>query len=63
MATWVEWDEPYLDKGGSDYLPVKCRALMEDVIKFQRRREPRYESDADALQDFIVVYWARLIEE
>ena len=60
---WVEWDEPHSDKGGNDYLPIVCRAKVEDVIKFQRRREPRYETDEDALDDFVVVYWARIVEE
>lgn len=53
----VEWDDPLGD--GSE--GCTSRATVADVIAFQRRREPRYQSDAEALDDFMVVHWARRV--
>lgn len=57
LEQYVEWVEP-LDQSS---VPVTLRAKASDVIASQRKREPRYTSDQQALDDFIVVNWATLL--
>jgi hypothetical protein len=52
---WIEWVEPLGD--GSE--AVYSRARASDVAAVRRRNEPRYVSDEQAIDDFVVVYWAR----
>lgn len=54
MAEYIEWIEPFSD--GNE--PVICRMRVEDVASVQRRREPRYVSDEQAIDDFVVTHWA-----
>lgn len=53
-SDYLEWVEP-MDDGGT---PMICRALKSDIAKVQRKREPRYENDEQAIEDFRVVHWA-----
>lgn len=66
MTKYVEWDEPWgqTKYGDEDiYLHIVCQARAKDVIAFQRKREPRYTKDDEALQDFLVVHWGRIVEK
>ena len=69
MTKYIEWDEPHYytpndaSEDSENYLPITCRATVEDIVKFQRKREPRYVSDQEASDDFLVVYWGRYIED
>ena len=58
MTKWVEWSEPW----GSTGFEVVSRMRWKDVATVQRLREPRYESDEQAVDDFLVVHWARIVE-
>ncbi len=62
VERWVEWVEPHGHDDHSLYLPTVIRATVADVIEFQRSREPRYETDDMALDDFLVVHWATIKE-
>lgn len=65
MSTWIEWVEPWgiLDE------PVYCRVEAEAAIKVQKftanQAKPGfvYESDEDALLDFMTIHWASRREE
>ena len=65
MTKYVKWVEPYdSDANGC----VELRMTVEDVIKCQRahvalvRPDFKYESDEQALQDFITVHWGEIID-
>lgn len=58
MSQYVEWVEPYGDGAEAVIMQMSC----EDVAKWQRRREPRYTSDQEAIDDFVVVHWGKIIE-
>jgi hypothetical protein len=51
---FIEWVEP-LDTGSD---PVYSRARRSHIAKMRRRLEPRYESDEQAVEDFMIVHWA-----
>lgn len=66
MTKYVKWIEPYdADANGC----MEIRMTVEDVIKCQRARVAQvkpefvYESDEQALFDFIAVHWASVVEE
>lgn len=50
---WVEWIEPF----GPDNEPVYMRVPETTAIAIMKQQHP-YATDADALDDFIVVHWA-----
>lgn len=60
---WVEWIEPF----GPNNEPVFCRVLRETAIATQKvlteKAKPGfiYETDEQALDDFVVVHWAKII--
>lgn len=66
MTKYVEWMEPY-DSGDSC---VICRMSFEDIIKSMKRLQENfknhpnypYKSDQEAIDDFIVVHWGRIID-
>jgi len=76
MAKYVEWVEPYHyvddDKWDAHIMRI-CRVSVEDAIVFQkaavkhdnklRGRDFEYKTDADALDDFVVINWGTVIEE
>ena len=60
---WIEWIEPF----GPSNEPVYCRVKEATAIATQRAilkkaRGIEYVSDRDALMDFIVVHWAKVID-
>lgn len=55
---WIEWIEPFGDGNEA----VIMRALPSDVAAVQRKREPRYETDEQAIDDFMVVHWAQYVD-
>ncbi len=61
---YVEWVEPY---SKDDSVVLTCRLTKVDAIKAQRAAaffaNPTfvYESDQQALEDFLTVHWAKLI--
>lgn len=59
MITWLE--------EGADGKPSAMTCTMEEAVRRQRaagaRRNYSYESDKDALSDFIAVHWATVIRE
>jgi hypothetical protein len=54
---FIEWVEP-LGRGSE---PVYMRARASDVAKVARALEPRYESDEQAVEDFMVIHWAHYV--
>lgn len=56
MARWVEWVDPY-DKS---FVAVLCYMRAEEAIKAQRKLH-NYESDEEALADFVTVNWGRVV--
>ncbi len=66
MTKYVEWVEPYDEH--CDITQI-LRLSVEDAIKAQKRsaniRNPLFEFDSDerALEDFIVVHWANIVED
>jgi hypothetical protein len=65
MAKYVKWIEPYSVEAD---VCVELRVTVEDAIKSQRvhvakyRPDFTYESDDQALQDFITVHWGIVVE-
>lgn len=62
--TWIEWIEPF----GPKNEPVYCRVTPEVAIATARKsaltspKHYEYTSDAEALEDFIIVHWASRVE-
>lgn len=54
----IEWIDPL----GSGSEPCYHQAHARDIATDRRRTEPRYETDEDALEDFMVVNWASVAE-
>lgn len=59
--TFVEWKEPFGPIGE----PVFCRTLLRTAISYQRWKKEqkgtfKYNSDQDALEDFITDNWAKI---
>jgi hypothetical protein len=58
----IEWYEPYDAEGK---LNLICRMTKEDAIQAQYKARDQvrpgfvYESDQQALDDFMVIHWAR----
>jgi len=50
----IEWLEPLYNGLGA----TVCRAWASEVAKAYRAAEPRYLSDEDAVDDFMVINWA-----
>jgi hypothetical protein len=70
---YVEWVEPWeLDINPVvSPITVTSRMTCEDAIKWMRYKEDKlhfnhpkypYKSDQDALNDFIAINWARIID-
>ena len=62
---WIEWIEPFGPNAEPCYIRVKREvaiAHQKEKVK-QFRPEFKYESDEDALYDFMVINWATEIEE
>lgn len=68
MTKYVEWSTPW-DYGGLSFEHVECvsRMKVEDAIKYQHgvtnmKYGHTYDSDEDALYDFMTIHWANIIE-
>jgi len=66
MTEYVEWQEPF-GQGKYGYI---CRAKKEEVIRYMRdeyqyqfTNHPNYpyKSDEEALADFLIIHWAKLV--
>ncbi len=60
---YVEWAEPY---SNDPLTTVICAMSFEDVIVIQKYKAGLkgfiYESDEQAIEDFIAVHWGTIIE-
>lgn len=59
---WVEWIEPFGPNNEPVYMRVEVAiaiAKQKDIAS-KMRKDFKYNSDNDALQDFIIVNWAYL---
>jgi hypothetical protein len=60
---WIEWIEPF----GPNNEPVYCRVPTSTAIAVAKyiaaKQGHMYESDQDALDDFIIVHWATIVSE
>lgn len=60
----VEWSEPFSSDGDEHLI---CRMTFADVATYQKRHVKKitanfkYKSDAHAVDDFIVIHWASVI--
>jgi hypothetical protein len=61
MTKWIEWIEPFVDSE-----PVYLRVSPETAILSMKKSTASigftYKSDQDALDDFIIGHWAKIIE-
>jgi hypothetical protein len=62
MTRWVEWSEPWPIHGTTKSVEEVRRMRWADVARVQRAREPRYVSDETAVEDFIAIHWAKVVE-
>jgi hypothetical protein len=66
MTKYVEWDEPFDVEAIYNLI---CRMSVEDAIAWQvayvADKSPafEYKSDQEALDDFVTVRYARIVEE
>ena len=51
----IEWTDPW----GEGSEPMVHRMLAKDVASARRRDDPRYQSDQEAIDDFITIHWAQ----
>ncbi len=67
MTKYVVWNEPL----GSGKYGIKCEALASDIAKYmieeyQERHKQHskypYPNEEEALQDFITIHWATIVE-
>ena len=60
----IEWIEPYDADADTTLI---CRMTTEDAIKAQKKaaaaKNYTYQSDQAALDDFMAVHWAQLVNE
>jgi len=62
---WVEWIEPF----GPDNEPVYCRVPETTAVATQKKSAAMssskfiYPNDETALDDFMVVHWARFVDQ
>ena len=68
MTKYVEWSDPW-QYGGLSFQHVECisRMKVEDAIKYQhgyinQNYGHSYDSDEDALYDFMTIRWATVKE-
>jgi hypothetical protein len=65
MTKYVEWEDPWYSPGE---LPVHVtnRMTVEHTINLQKNKAAKgghtYDTDEQALDDFLVVYWASIVE-
>jgi hypothetical protein len=54
---WITWVEPFVNSGE----PVYCTVSEKTAVEAQRQIH-EYETDEQALEDFMVVYWAQFCD-
>jgi hypothetical protein len=60
MAKYVEYEEPAYDRDGI-VINQTIRLKVEDAARLMQLTYPgTYETDEEALDDFIVVHWATI---
>jgi hypothetical protein len=67
VSKYVEWIEPYYTyPDGRTIGPVYLKLSVEDAIEVRKviaaQGNFTYENDQQALDDFIVVHWGKLVE-
>lgn len=66
MTKYVEWDEPFDLEGKVNTV---CRVKVDEIIVWQRAQleninsDFKYDSDEQALQDFVALHWGWVVEE
>jgi hypothetical protein len=60
MPKYVVYQQPWGEIPGK-LINEEVWVLAEDVIAWQKHRG-YYESDEDALDTFMMVYWAKIVE-
>lgn len=63
MTQYVEWVEPW----STDFKETLIlRLTLKDTISVQKKQAAKigykYESDQKALEDFMMVHWAKIVE-
>ena len=60
---WVEWVEPF----GPNFEPVYMKTLASTAVMVQKKTAAFhghiYDTDEQALEDFMIVNWASCIEK
>lgn len=58
---WAEWLEPF----GNGPEAVYCRMSFSDIVQALRRKDWRYDylSAEEVFMDFIVIHWAKIIND
>lgn len=69
MTKYVEWSEPW-QYGDLGFQHVECisRMKVEDAITYQhgyasQKYGHAYDSDEDALYEFMTIRWAKIVEQ
>lgn len=67
MTKYVEWIEPYYTyEDGRTIGPVYLRLSVDNAIEIRKviaaKENFIYENDQQALDDFLVVNWGKIIE-
>jgi hypothetical protein len=58
---WIEWVEPFVGAGKQRDYPVYMRVTPDAAIAYMKDLQD-YDSDEEALADFMGVYWAKEVE-
>lgn len=58
---WVEWEEPYDNTGHVLVLRIPEEAAIITARATAASRGYIYDSDEQALEDFLVVHWGRVV--
>lgn len=69
MTKWVEYVEPLgSGKYGAQYIRIKVDEVIEYMKneyqeQYKNHYNYPYKSDQDALDDFMVIHWAKIIDD
>lgn len=69
MTKYVEFDQPWqYGDGQFDYINVSHRVTVADAVKWQRVKVvgsgyTLEYSDEQCLEDFLMIYFAKIVEE
>ena len=62
MEVWIEWVEPFDKKANPVYMRVSKETAIAAQKEIAKKLNKPYSSDEEALEDFMVVHWAKIIE-